>query len=208
MQNDLHSRTRILFLENLGGDKVLFSANNRRMYENAAIMVLELEVVVDDVGSTQRDECYYSERYSDGMRHVPPVGYVKYNWRLARDAKGPMQVVSGAIGREKVHYEAPEAGKLNVEMNKFLEWFNKTTTMDPVLKAAIAHLWFVTIYPFDDGNGRIARALADMQLARADASRQCYRSLRKSNETNFFMTLEKTQKGIRYSKWCWGFSHV
>ena len=117
-------------------------------------------------------------------------------WR--DDAKGPMQVVSGAMGREKVHYEAPEAGKLNVEMNKFLEWFNKATSMDPVLKAAIAHLWFVTIHPFDDGNGRIARAIADMQLARADASIQRFYSMSAQiqRERNvYYDILEKTQKG-------------
>jgi len=109
-----------------------------------------------------------------------------------------MQVVSSAIGREKVHYEAPEAAKLNVEMNRFLEWFNKTTTMDPVLKAAIAHLWFVTIHPFDDGNGRIARAIADMQLARTDTSRQRFYSMSAQiqRERNvYYDILEKTQKG-------------
>jgi Fic family protein len=121
------------------------------------------------------------------------------------DAKGPMQVVSGAIGRERVHYEAPEAGRLNVEMNKFLEWFNRTTTMDPVLKAAIAHLWFVTIHPFDDGNGRIARAIADMQLARADGSRQRFYSMSAQiqRERNvYYDILEKTQKGdLDITKW-------
>jgi Fic family protein len=124
-------------------------------------------------------------------------------WR--DDAKGPMQVVSGAIGREKIHYEAPEAGRLNVEMNKFLEWFNKTTTTDPVLKAAMAHLWFVTIHPFDDGNGRIARAIADMQLARADASRQRFYSMSAQiqRERNvYYDILEKTQKGdLDITKW-------
>lgn len=124
-------------------------------------------------------------------------------WR--DDAKGPMQVVSGAIGREKVHYEAPEAGRLNVEMNTFLEWFNKTTAMDAVLKAAIAHLWFVTIHPFDDGNGRIARAIADMQLARADASRQRFYSMSAQiqRERNlYYDILEETQKGkLDITKW-------
>ncbi len=116
-------------------------------------------------------------------------------WR--NDARGPMQVVSGAIDREKVHYEASAAGRLNEEMNTFFEWFNKTTTTDPVLKAAIAHLWFVTIHPFDDGNGRIARAIADMQLARADASRQRFYSMSAQiqRERNvYYDILDKTQK--------------
>jgi Fic family protein len=124
-------------------------------------------------------------------------------WR--DDAKGPMQVVSGAIGRERVHYEAPQAGRLSVEMNKFLEWFNKTTTMDPVLKAAIAHLWFVTIHPFGDGNGRIARAIADMQFARADGSRQRFYSMSaqiQRDRSVYYDILEKTQKGdLDITKW-------
>jgi len=117
-------------------------------------------------------------------------------WR--DDKKGPMQVVSGAMGKEKVHYEAPGAGRLRAEMNKFLEWFNKTTAMDPVLKAAVAHLWFVTIHPFDDGNGRIARALADLQLTRADGSRQRFYSMSAQiqRERNvYYDILEKTQRG-------------
>lgn len=117
-------------------------------------------------------------------------------WR--HDANGPMQVVSGTIAREKVHYEAPEAGRLTIEMNKFLQWFNRTTTVDPVLKAAIAHLWFVTIHPFDDGNGRIARAIADMQLARADGSRQRFYSMSAQIQRDrnvYYDILEETQKG-------------
>src|SRR6202158_741114 len=86
-------------------------------------------------------------------------------WR--QDTTGPMQVVSGAIGRERVHFEAPAAGRLDKEMLDFLDWFNTDLSHDPVLKAGLAHLWFVTIHPFDDGNGRIARAIADMALARA-----------------------------------------
>lgn len=124
-------------------------------------------------------------------------------WR--DDAKGPMLVISGAMGREKVHFEAPEAGRLNIEMNTFVEWFNKTTTLDPVLKAAIAHLWFITIHPFDDGNGRIARAIADMQLARADASRQRFYSMSAQiqRERNvYYDILEKTQKGnLDITRW-------
>ena len=117
-------------------------------------------------------------------------------WR--DDARGPMQVVSGAIGRERVHYEAPEAARLPVEMRAFTEWFNKVTSIDPVLKAAIAHLWFVTIHPFDDGNGRIARAIADMQLARADESHQRFYSMSaqiQRERSAYYDILEKTQKG-------------
>ena len=81
-----------------------------------------------------------------------------------------MQVVSGAIGRETVHYEAPPAEKVDAEMAAFLDWANRTGDIDPILRAAQAHLWFVTIHPFDDGNGRIARAIADWALARSENS--------------------------------------
>ncbi|MBI5604164.1 MAG: Fic family protein [Deltaproteobacteria bacterium] len=95
-----------------------------------------------------------------------------------RDAKSdPMQVVSGPIGREKVHYQAPEAKRVPREMRAFLKWFNGSQSIDPVLTAGLAHLWFVTIHPFEDGNGRIARAIADMALARSENSRQRFYSL-------------------------------
>ena len=89
----------------------------------------------------------------------------------------PMQVVSGAMGKEKVHFEAPAADRLVDEMNQFITWFNEDLAMDAVIKAAIAHLWFITIHPFDDGNGRIARAIADMQLVRADVTAQLFYSM-------------------------------
>lgn len=110
----------------------------------------------------------------------------------------PMQVVSGAMGKERVHFEAPDSGKLPKEMKAFLRWFNKTHDTDPVLKAAIAHLWFVTIHPFDDGNGRIARAIADMQLARSDESAQRFYSMStriRKERNDYYDILEKTQKG-------------
>ena len=110
----------------------------------------------------------------------------------------PMQVVSGPMGKETIHYEAPAAELLNDEMNKFLQWFNATTNIDPVLKAAITHLWFVTIHPFDDGNGRIARALADMQLARADGTAQRFYSMSaqiRKERNAYYSILEKTQRG-------------
>lgn len=118
------------------------------------------------------------------------------NWR--KGDKGPMQVVSGVMGKEKVHFEAPAADLLEKEMAKFITWFNGKEKADPVLKAAIAHLWFVTIHPFDDGNGRIARAIADMQLARADESAQRFYSLSaqiQKERKGYYDVLEKTQKG-------------
>lgn len=109
----------------------------------------------------------------------------------------PMQVVSGPLGREKVHYEAPPAELLPDEMKKFLNWFNSNDGNDPVLKAAIAHLWFVTIHPFDDGNGRIARAITDLLLARADGTSQRFYSMSaqiRKERNAYYDILEQTQK--------------
>jgi Fic family protein len=117
-------------------------------------------------------------------------------WR--DDRSGPMQVVSGPIGREKVHYEAPSFKRLKQEMKAFLAWFNGRETTDPVLKAAVAHLWFVTIHPFDDGNGRIARAIADMALARSENSPQRFYSMSaqiRAERNAYYDILEATQKG-------------
>jgi Fic family protein len=116
-----------------------------------------------------------------------------------RDEKsGAMQVVSGPMGRENVHYEAPAAGRLAAEMKSFLEWFNAEGNTDPVIKAALAHLWFVTVHPFDDGNGRIARAIADMALARSEDSSQRFYSMSaqiRLERKGYYDMLEATQKG-------------
>lgn len=117
-------------------------------------------------------------------------------WR--KDARGPMQVVSGPFGREHVHYEAPRAGKVKREMKTFIAWFNAAGDEDPVLRAALAHLWFVTIHPFDDGNGRIARAIADMTLARSEDSFQRFYSMSaqiRLERKDYYDILERTQKG-------------
>ena len=105
-----------------------------------------------------------------GMRRIR-VG----QWR--DDADGPMEVVSGPIGRQRVHYTAPPAECLGDEVSRFLEWFQDTRSMEPVLAAGVAHLWFVTIHPFEDGNGRIARAIADMALARSEESPERFYSM-------------------------------
>jgi len=100
-------------------------------------------------------------------------------WRP--EFSGPMQVVSGPIGREKVHFEAPTAAHLSGEMDEFFALFNGTASPDPVVKAAVAHLWFVTIHLFEDGNGRIARAIADMALTQADGTKDCFYSRSRSD---------------------------
>lgn len=118
-------------------------------------------------------------------------------WRT--DASGPMQVVSGPIGRTRVHYEAPAAQRLQAEVRTFLAWFEDTTvSLDPVIRAGVAHLWFVTIHPFDDGNGRIARAVAELALARSEGSAQRFYSMSsqiRADRKAYYDTLEATQKG-------------
>ena len=131
-----------------------------------------------------------------------PLGYSGIHkisaGQLRDDRLGPMQVISGAIGREKVHFEAPPASCLRSEITQFLNWFNASQSLDPYLKAGIAYLWFVTIHPFDDGNGRIGRAIADMALSRADQSRDRFYSLSSQimkERQGYYLHLERSQKG-------------
>jgi Fic family protein len=124
-------------------------------------------------------------------------------WR--DDSEGPMQVVSGPVYRRRVHYEAPSADRLPVEIANFLLWFETGQELDPLIKAGLAHLWFVTIHPFDDGNGRIARAIGDLALARADQSTQRFYSLSaqiQKERKDYYALLEKTQKGnLEATEW-------
>ena len=152
-----------------------------------------------------------------GMRKIIVAG-----WR--QDTCGPMQVVSGAMGKEKVHFQAPDSALLEEEMARFIAWFNAsinantnasanagTCAMDLVIKAAIAHLWFVTIHPFEDGNGRIARALTDMLLARSDKSNQRFYSMSaqiRIERKQYYAILEKTQRGdVDITDWIVWFLH-
>lgn len=124
-------------------------------------------------------------------------------WRT--EESGPMRVVSGPIGREKVHFEAPKAARLDSEMIRFIRGFNAPVSIDPVLKAGIVHFWFVTIHPFEDGNGRIARALADMALARADGSKERFYSMSSRIEAerkDYYQNLESAQRGdLDITRW-------
>ncbi|HEX3717457.1 MAG TPA: Fic family protein [Verrucomicrobiae bacterium] len=126
-----------------------------------------------------------------GMHRITVGG-----WRT--DATGKMQVVSGPIGREKIHYEAPGFDRLDAEMSRFIHWCNAASETDPVIKSALLHFWFVTIHPFDDGNGRIARAIADMMLARSERSSQRFYSMSSQIQRGrnaYYEVLEKCQKG-------------
>ena len=159
-----------------------------------------VEMMLD---ATQRyDEQLTSERLFGWHAALFPTGRQGTRrltvgaWRTS--ASGAMQVVSGPIGREKVHFEAPAADRLVEEMTQFIDWFNAPVSIDPVLKAALAHFWFVTIHPFEDGNGRIARAIADMSLGRADGTKErCYSmsSQIESERREYYRQLEAAQRG-------------
>jgi Fic family protein len=131
-----------------------------------------------------------------------PTGYAGLarikvgGWR--DDANGPMQVVSGPVGRQRIHFEAPPANRLKAEMEDFLRWVNGASGEPPLIKAGIGHLWFVIVHPFDDGNGRIARAIGDLLLARADRSPQRFYSVSaqiQRERKTYYDVLERTQKG-------------
>ena len=130
-------------------------------------------------------------------------------WR--KQTSGPMQVVSGPLGHERVHYEAPEAARLEQEIGAFRDWFNGKSGIDPVLKAGLAHFWFVTLHLFDDGNGRIARAIADMALVRSDRSPQRFYSMSaqiRQDRKAYYGVLEATQKGgLDITPWLEWFLH-
>jgi Fic family protein len=159
-----------------------------------------VEMMLD--ATQQFSEPLTKERLFDWHGHLfPGVRTTSDRFRVGAwrdDSQGPMQVVSGPIGRHKVHYEAPTADRVETEMGKFLAWFDDNEQDDPLLKTAIAHLWFVTIHPFEDGNGRIGRAIAEMCLARSDGSAQRFYSMSSQileERKDYYDVLEKTQAG-------------
>ncbi len=139
------------------------------------------------------------ERLFDWHAALFPTGRSgMYKIEVARYRTGEMQVVSGAMGKEKIHYEAPQPQFIEQEMAQFLAWLESESRIDSVIKAAIAHLWFVTIHPFDDGNGRIGRAISDMLLARSDESQQRFYSMSNqilNERKKYYTVLEKSQHG-------------
>lgn len=149
------------------------------------------------------------ERLFSWQAALFPTGYsglarVKTGaWR--DDAHGPMQVVSGAMGREHVHYQAPPAGRVASDMQAFLDWFNAPANIDGLLRAGLVHLWFVTVHPFEDGNGRIARAIADQALAQSEGSPHRFYSMSSQigrEREDYYAILERTQKGgLDVSDW-------
>lgn len=159
-----------------------------------------VDVLIDATRSYQ--EPLTAERLFGWQAALFPTGFSGLgkitvgDWR--KDEKGPMQVVSGGIGKEIVHFQAPTKERLEHEMTAFLAWFNTDADLDPVMKSALAHFYFVTIHPFDDGNGRIARAIADLQLARADRTELRFYSMSSQIQREkkaYYDTLEKCQRG-------------
>ncbi|MFP6558980.1 Fic family protein [Paraburkholderia sp. B3] len=166
-----------------------------------------IEMVLD--ATTHSQSPVTRERLFGWHAALFPTGYAGLSrinvgvWR--DDASGPMQVVSGPIGRQRVHFEAPPANRLEAETGRFLDWINGPAKEPPLIRAALGHLWFVTLHPFDDGNGRIARAIGDLLLARADGSLQRFYSLSaqiQRERAGYYDILERTQKrGLDVTEW-------
>jgi Fic family protein len=165
-----------------------------RHVEGVVEMMLDATGHYSDPLTEERLFAWHSALFPTGRSGMRKI--VVGSWR---DKKSdPMQVVSGPVGRERVHYQAPAANRVPREIRVFLTWFNGSPSVDPVLAAGLAHFWFVTIHPFEDGNGRIARAIADMVLARSENSRQRFYSMSaqiRLERKVYYDILEKTQKG-------------
>lgn len=163
-----------------------------------------VEMVLD---ATQKfDQQVTKERILNWHKLLFPIGYRSFaKIKVGEWRRGPVQVISGHYGKEIVHYEAPTADKVDHEMEVFLDWLNNKNEMDPVLKAAIAHFWFVTIHPFEDGNGRIGRAIADLMLARSEKSSRRFYSLSaqiQKERKHYYAILESAQKdGLDITVW-------
>lgn len=174
----------------------------RRLGINIAGLVSDnrhIEGVVEMMlDATQRYDLLLTEERLFGWHAALfPAGYSgPYKIEVGKYRTGEMQIVSGAMGKEKVHYEAVPSKLVKVEMDKFLDWFNNDKQLDLVLKAAIAHFWFIIIHPFDDGNGRIARAITDMLLARAESSGERFYSMSSQiliERKRYYEVLQKVQ---------------
>ena len=163
-----------------------------RHVEGVVEMMLDATQNFDQPLTTERLFGWHAALFPTGRSGLHPI--IVGAWR--DDATGPMQVVSGPVGRETVHFEAPKAPRLNAEMAQFISWANTKRDMDPVFRAALAHVWFVTIHPFDDGNGRIARAIADWVLAQSENTSQRFYSMSSQirlERNDYYEILQHTQ---------------
>lgn len=187
--------------EQLNYDQVRSSIARRLGINNAGLIPSNrnIEGIVDmTLDATQHyTDPLTNERLFGWHAALFPTGYSGlYQIEVGRYRTGEMQIISGAMGKEKIHYEAVSAQDLQTEMNQFLAWINNDNLLDPVLKAAIAHFWFIIIHPFDDGNGRIARAIADMLLARAEKSTERFYSMSSqilAERKQYYEVLQKVQ---------------
>lgn len=156
-----------------------------------------VEMMLD--ATQNNDKILNNNRLFDWHAGLFPTGRSgMHKIEVAKWRSGDIQVVSGGMGREIVHYQGPKAELLEKEMKRFINWFNSESNLDSILKASIAHLWFVTIHPFDDGNGRIARAITDMQLSKSDGVNQRFYSMStqiRNERKSYYKILEQTQKG-------------
>jgi Fic family protein len=176
-------------------------AATSRDVEGVVEMMLDATGAFDKPLTAERLCAWHASLFPTGRSGMRRIAAGE--WR--DDRTGPMQVVSGPVGREKIHYEAPPAKRLPKEMERFLSWFESPGDIDPLLAAGLAHLWFVTIHPFEDGNGRIARAIADMALSRSESSRRRFYSMSAQigrERKDYYEVLEATQKGsLDVTRW-------
>jgi Fic family protein len=164
-----------------------------RNVEGVVEMMLDATQKYAEALTAERLFAWHASLFPTGRSGMTKIAAGR--WR--DDKSGPMQVVSGPTGRERIHYQAPVAKLVRAEMQAFLKWFNAKSPVDDVLRAALAHLWFVTIHPFDDGNGRIARTIADIMLARSERSAQRFYSMSaqiRLDRKAYYEVLEATQK--------------
>ena len=165
-----------------------------RYVEGIVEMMLDATQHYAEALTAERLFSWHGALFPTGRSGLVPIRVA--DWR--DDSGGPMQVLSGAVSREKVHYTAPPAERIAFEMERFLAWFEHPADLDPVLKAGLAHLWMVSLHPFDDGNGRIARAVGDLLLARSEETVQRFYSLSaqiQQDRADYYAILERTQKG-------------
>nr|WP_256331003.1 Fic family protein [Pelistega sp. MC2] len=165
-----------------------------RYVEGVVEMMLDATIHFRQSVTDERLFSWHAALFPTGYSGLSKIAVAQYR----DDSHGAMQVISGAYGKEKIHYQAPPAENLSSEMVEFLDWINHNTQHDKFIKAAIAHLWFLTLHPFEDGNGRIARALGDLLLTRADGTAQRFYSLSaqiQKTRNEYYFILEQTQKG-------------
>jgi len=187
------NQIRSSLARHLGMDISGLVASDRNV-DGVVEMMLDATQNFEEQLTQERLFAWHSSLFPGGNSGMHKI--ITGNWR--DDSSGPMQVVSGALGKERVHFQAPPASAIEKEISSFLVWFNNEENLDPVIKAAVAHFWFVTIHPFEDGNGRIARTITDMLLARSDKSSQRFYSMSaqiRLDRKQYYSHLEKTQKG-------------